>query len=73
MWSPGEDDLRTGLFLELIDGDQVGESLARMDSGRFKADDGLAGIFDELAEDCLRVIIFTILQAGEFDYSGSQA
>ena len=44
-----------------------------MDSGRFKADDGLAGIFDELAEDSLRVIIFTILQAGETAHSDDVA
>ena len=36
-----------------------------MDGGRLKADDRPAGVFDELAEDLLAIILLTVRKAGE--------
>ena len=63
MRRPGHHHLRSLHGLILLDRDQVREGLTGMHGRRLQADDRLAGIIDELAQDGLRIVEGPVRQA----------
>ena len=49
----------------LLNGDEVGEGLKGVYSGRFHGEYGTAGIFDKLIQHRFCIVIFTVSEAGK--------
>ena len=65
MRRPGHHYFRTGFSLELLDGYEVGEALERMACGGLHAEHGASGVFYELLDHPLLIVLFFVLKSGE--------
>ncbi len=65
VWGPCHHHLGAFLGLVFLDGDKVGETLQRMARGGLHGEDRAPGVFDELADYALLIILGLVFETGE--------